>query len=192
MAQRVTLRKRKSYNTTSNRRRIVKTPGGKLVYHHIKKLATSPKCGDCGNALSGVRPSCCCVTRHSYFSLFYRSLRFDRVNTQLSPSARRPFAEHTVEADAANALGSGMSGQNAPCIIRLINTQNQNRPCILGGGGEDREESDQVTDEAWKEINILPSSPSTDSYLHYGPKSIRLCAATFSRSYHIMMYTSMH
>lgn len=32
----------------------MKTPGGKLVYHHIKKLATSPKCGDCGIALPGV------------------------------------------------------------------------------------------------------------------------------------------
>ena len=55
MAQRVTIRKRTPYNTTSNRRRIVKTPGGKLVYHHLKKLPTAPKCGDCGIALPGVR-----------------------------------------------------------------------------------------------------------------------------------------
>ena len=41
MAQRVTLRKRQPYNTSSNRRRVVKTPGGKLVVHHIKKLAVS-------------------------------------------------------------------------------------------------------------------------------------------------------
>lgn len=41
MAQRVTLRKRTPYNTTSNRRRVVKTPGGKLVVHHIAKLAVS-------------------------------------------------------------------------------------------------------------------------------------------------------
>jgi len=54
MAQRVTLRKRKSYNTASARRRVVKTPGGVLVVHHLKKLATSPKCGDCGIALPGV------------------------------------------------------------------------------------------------------------------------------------------
>ena len=26
-------------------------------YHHIKKLPTAPKCGDCGSKLSGVRPS---------------------------------------------------------------------------------------------------------------------------------------
>jgi len=54
MAQRVTLRKRNPYNTSSNRRRIVKTPGGRLVYHHIKRLATAPKCGDCGVALPGI------------------------------------------------------------------------------------------------------------------------------------------
>ncbi|EIW79786.1 60s ribosomal protein l34-b [Coniophora puteana RWD-64-598 SS2] len=54
MAQRVTLRKRNPYNTTSNRRRVVKTPGGKLVYHHIKKLVSQPKCGDCGVGLPGV------------------------------------------------------------------------------------------------------------------------------------------
>ena len=54
MAQRVTLRKRQPYNTTSNRRRVLKTPGGKLVYHHLKKLASAPKCGDCGIALAGV------------------------------------------------------------------------------------------------------------------------------------------
>ncbi|KAI9633694.1 60s ribosomal protein l34-b [Dioszegia hungarica] len=54
MAQRVTLRKRQPYNTTSNRRRVVKTPGGKLVVHHIRKLASAPKCGDCGIALPGI------------------------------------------------------------------------------------------------------------------------------------------
>ncbi|KAJ7291436.1 ribosomal protein L34Ae [Mycena rebaudengoi] len=47
MAQRVTLRKRQPYNTTSNRRRV-------LVYHHLKKIATSPKCGDCGVGLPGI------------------------------------------------------------------------------------------------------------------------------------------
>ena len=60
MAQRVTIRKRTPYNTTSNRRRVVKTPGGKLVYHHLKKLPTAPKCGDCGIALPGVSNVCSC------------------------------------------------------------------------------------------------------------------------------------
>ncbi|CAO1636373.1 unnamed protein product [Sympodiomycopsis kandeliae] len=55
MAQRLTLRKRTPYNTKSNRRRVVKTPGGKLRYLHIKKLPTAPKCGDCHVALPGIK-----------------------------------------------------------------------------------------------------------------------------------------
>ncbi|KAH9032120.1 ribosomal protein L34e [Lactarius hengduanensis] len=53
MAQRVTLRKRQPYNTTSSRRRIVKTPGGILRYHH-HQTPYCAKCGDCGSKLSGV------------------------------------------------------------------------------------------------------------------------------------------
>ncbi|ELU10033.1 hypothetical protein CAPTEDRAFT_152400 [Capitella teleta] len=55
--QRLTLRRRLSYNTNSNRRKIIKTPGGKLVYHYTKKLGTIPKCGDCKEKLRGVTPS---------------------------------------------------------------------------------------------------------------------------------------
>ncbi|VEU24086.1 DEKNAAC105184 [Brettanomyces naardenensis] len=54
MAQRITLRRRNPYNTRSNQIKIVKTPGGKLIAHHVKKLATRPKCGDCGIALPGI------------------------------------------------------------------------------------------------------------------------------------------
>lgn len=54
MVQRVTYRRRNGYNTKSNRVRVVKTPGGRLVYHHLKKRGTVPKCGDCGHALAGV------------------------------------------------------------------------------------------------------------------------------------------
>lgn len=43
-----------SYNTSSNRTRIVKTPGGELRILHIKKRGTAPKCGDCGSKLPGV------------------------------------------------------------------------------------------------------------------------------------------
>jgi len=69
MAQRVTLRKRQPYNTTSSRRRIVKTPGGVLRYHHIKKLPTAPKCGDCGSKLSGVRSPLAIPYFHAYHRL---------------------------------------------------------------------------------------------------------------------------
>lgn len=42
------------YNTTSNRTRVIKTPGGDLRILHIKKRGTAPKCGDCGVKLPGV------------------------------------------------------------------------------------------------------------------------------------------
>merc|ERR1712149_104944 len=57
MVQRLTFRRRLSYNTKSNRRTIVKTPGGKLVYHYKKKLGAIPKCGDCKVKLHGIKPS---------------------------------------------------------------------------------------------------------------------------------------
>jgi len=54
MVQRVTYRRRHSYNTKSNRIKIVKTPGGKLVAQYIKKRAHGPACGDCGTRLPGI------------------------------------------------------------------------------------------------------------------------------------------
>lgn len=55
MAQRVTLPTRSPYNTKSNKRRVVKTPGGKLKYHLIGKQASPVRCGDCHDALPGVK-----------------------------------------------------------------------------------------------------------------------------------------
>jgi large subunit ribosomal protein L34e len=54
MSQRVTYRRRLSYNTKSNKVHIVKTPGGRLVYQYTKKRGTIPKCGDCGLNLRGI------------------------------------------------------------------------------------------------------------------------------------------
>ncbi|XP_041364481.1 60S ribosomal protein L34-like [Gigantopelta aegis] len=54
MAQRLTFRRRLSYNTKSNRRRVSKTPGGKLVFLYTKKLGSIPKCGDCKRKLCGI------------------------------------------------------------------------------------------------------------------------------------------
>lgn len=45
-----------SYNTRSNRTRVIKTPGGDIRLLHIKKRGTVPKCGDCGSKLIGVGP----------------------------------------------------------------------------------------------------------------------------------------
>ncbi|KAI8645137.1 60S ribosomal protein L34-B [Parasitella parasitica] len=55
MAQRLTYRRRCSYNTRSNRVRAVKTPGGKLVVQYEKKPVKAPRCGDCGESLSGIK-----------------------------------------------------------------------------------------------------------------------------------------
>ncbi|EAT38810.1 AAEL009341-PA [Aedes aegypti] len=57
MVQRLTLRRRLSYNTKSNKRRVVRTPGGRLVYLYVKKQRTVPKCGQCKEKLSGIKPS---------------------------------------------------------------------------------------------------------------------------------------
>eukprot|EP00274_Cyanoptyche_gloeocystis_P006910 CAMPEP_0196655432 /NCGR_PEP_ID=MMETSP1086-20130531/5172_1 /TAXON_ID=77921 /ORGANISM="Cyanoptyche gloeocystis , Strain SAG4.97" /LENGTH=119 /DNA_ID=CAMNT_0041987737 /DNA_START=95 /DNA_END=454 /DNA_ORIENTATION=+ len=54
MTQRLTYRRRHSYATKSNKVRVVKTPGGKLVYQYVKKIAAGPKCGDCGKSLQGI------------------------------------------------------------------------------------------------------------------------------------------
>ncbi|KAJ1969515.1 60S ribosomal protein L34B [Dimargaris xerosporica] len=54
MTQRVTYRRRLSYNTNSNRVRKVKTPGGRLVLQYVKKPAKGPSCGDCGSRLAGI------------------------------------------------------------------------------------------------------------------------------------------
>merc|ERR1711972_110634 len=51
---RLTLRRRLSYNTTSNKRRIVRTPGGRLVYQYLKKRGKVAKCADSKVALAGV------------------------------------------------------------------------------------------------------------------------------------------
>eukprot|EP00188_Purpureofilum_apyrenoidigerum_P003485 Plantae.Rhodophyta-Purpureofilum_apyrenoidigerum.ctg36679.p1 GENE.Plantae.Rhodophyta-Purpureofilum_apyrenoidigerum.ctg36679~~Plantae.Rhodophyta-Purpureofilum_apyrenoidigerum.ctg36679.p1 ORF type:complete len:114 (+),score=29.66 Plantae.Rhodophyta-Purpureofilum_apyrenoidigerum.ctg36679:137-478(+) len=51
---RVTLRKRSSFRTRSNRVKKVKTPGGKLTVHYLKKKGSKPKCGDTGHDLHGI------------------------------------------------------------------------------------------------------------------------------------------
>eukprot|EP00894_Picocystis_sp_ML_P003314 jgi/Pico_ML_1/53831/g4306.t1 len=54
MAQRVTLRRRHSYATRSNKIRKVKTPGGVLKVQYLKKKANGPKCAQTGVSLHGI------------------------------------------------------------------------------------------------------------------------------------------
>merc|ERR1712211_155048 len=57
MVQRITYRRRLSYNTNSNRRKKVRTPGGKLVFQYLKKRPAVPKCPMTGVKLKGIKPS---------------------------------------------------------------------------------------------------------------------------------------
>ncbi|XP_043723428.1 60S ribosomal protein L34-like isoform X2 [Telopea speciosissima] len=54
MVQRLIYRMRHSYATKSNQTRIVKTPGGRLVYHTSKKRASGPKCPITRKRIQGI------------------------------------------------------------------------------------------------------------------------------------------
>ena len=51
---RVTYRRRHSYNTRSNKTKVVKTPGGRLTVQYLTKKPKGPHCGDCGVRLAGI------------------------------------------------------------------------------------------------------------------------------------------
>lgn len=45
---------RHAYNSRSNKRRAVRTPGGRLTSQKIKKTTNGPKCSDCKTVLAGI------------------------------------------------------------------------------------------------------------------------------------------
>ncbi|XP_073734120.1 large ribosomal subunit protein eL34-like [Callorhinus ursinus] len=57
MVQRLTYHRRLSYNTASNKTRLSRTPGNRIVYLYTKKVGKAPKsaCGVCPGQLRGVR-----------------------------------------------------------------------------------------------------------------------------------------
>ncbi|GIQ86046.1 ribosomal protein L34Ae [Kipferlia bialata] len=57
IANRVTLRRKLSYNTATNQRRIVRTPGGELRYLYVKKAGSRVHCPETGQALNGIARS---------------------------------------------------------------------------------------------------------------------------------------
>ncbi|KAF2357145.1 Ribosomal protein L34Ae [Trinorchestia longiramus] len=57
MAPRLTYRRRHTYKTKSNKVRIVRTPGGRLTYQHVKKRAKAPHCAQCKRVLPGIKPA---------------------------------------------------------------------------------------------------------------------------------------
>lgn len=58
MGQRVTYRRRLSYNTQSNKVRKVRTPGSRVVVQYVQKRATGPRSPidscECGERLNGM------------------------------------------------------------------------------------------------------------------------------------------
>ncbi|KAL1778345.1 60S ribosomal protein L34 [Sigmodon hispidus] len=56
MVQRLTYHLRLSYNTASNKTRLSRTPGNRIVYLYTKKVGKAPKsaCGVCPGRLGGV------------------------------------------------------------------------------------------------------------------------------------------
>ncbi|KAJ8605623.1 hypothetical protein CTAYLR_000094 [Chrysophaeum taylorii] len=52
---RVTFSRRHPYATKSNKIKVVKTPGGRLVAHYRSKKRAGPKCGDCKCSLIGIK-----------------------------------------------------------------------------------------------------------------------------------------
>merc|ERR1712106_413653 len=57
MVQRITYRRRLTWDTKSNKRKTVRTPGGKLVFQYLKKRPTLPKCPMTGLKLKGIKPA---------------------------------------------------------------------------------------------------------------------------------------
>ena len=54
MVQRVVYRRQNNFNTKSNKTKVVKTPGGRLTVHVVKKASKGPRCGDCKCKIIGV------------------------------------------------------------------------------------------------------------------------------------------
>jgi large subunit ribosomal protein L34e len=54
MVQRLVYRRHNNFNTRSNKTKVVKTPGGRLTLHVIKKASKGPRCGDCKGKIIGI------------------------------------------------------------------------------------------------------------------------------------------
>jgi large subunit ribosomal protein L34e len=78
MVQRVTYRRRLSYNTPSNKIRKVRTPGSRVVVHYVGKKprgvhAPHDSC-DCGKRINGIPK----LSSHRYHSLSRRQKTVSR------------------------------------------------------------------------------------------------------------------
>ncbi|EPR78730.1 Ribosomal protein L34 [Spraguea lophii 42_110] len=70
MVERQVVRRGSTFNTRSNKRKKVRTPGNRLVFQDVKKKGKGPKCGQCGIKLAGVKEA-----RPAAFSRMRKSCR---------------------------------------------------------------------------------------------------------------------
>ena len=93
MVQRLTYHRRLSYNTASNKTRLSRTPGNRIVYLYTKKVGKAPKfaCSVCPGRLRGVR-----------------AVR-PKVLMRLSKTKKSPSAEHMVVPRVLNVSATGSS-----------------------------------------------------------------------------------
>ncbi|KAF7802974.1 60S ribosomal protein L34 [Senna tora] len=134
MVQRLTYRKRHSYATKSNQHRVVKTPGGKLVYQTTKKRASGPKCPVTGKRIQGVcMPSkfyriCGELACNLSFSggIMFRSIRPGVAIPHLRPAeykrSRLPRNRRTVNRAYGGVLSGGAVRER---IIRAFLVEEQ-------------------------------------------------------------------
>ncbi|XP_029656263.1 60S ribosomal protein L34-like [Octopus sinensis] len=57
MVQRVQLTRKKPYNTRSNKKKIIRTPGGRLTVKYLTKRKSIVKCAVCKDKLRGITPA---------------------------------------------------------------------------------------------------------------------------------------
>merc|ERR1712165_137970 len=100
MVQRITYRRRLAWNTTSNQRRIAKTPGAKLVFLYTGKRGTVTKCGDTGKALQGIKASRPADLQAG------RSTGRSRTVAKASKAQKEAAAKATKEAEAKSSKKS--------------------------------------------------------------------------------------
>merc|ERR1719223_2295211 len=120
MVQRLTYRRRLAYNTASNGRKIVKTPGGKLVYQRVKKVRFRPNLRRHQEAPPR-RPSCPTTRSFQAFSTTEDCLPSVRWHPlrQRRPIPNRPsFPRRRTEDGCQDP--QGQAGLQVNCLLSCL------------------------------------------------------------------------
>ncbi|MBA0819369.1 hypothetical protein Gohar_028138 [Gossypium harknessii] len=142
MVQRLTYRTRHSYATKSNQHRVVKTPGGKLVYQTTKKRASGPKCPVTGKRIQGVVRFLRVVLWVTYMG----SLQIPHLRPAEYKRSRLPRNRRTVNRAYGGVLSCSAVRESSGVWrlsliqIRLFSKDNSS---LLGGRAENCEEGSE-------------------------------------------------